>query len=355
MQNFNRDDFRRAALPSEAEIMADWPEDIERPAVSVACITYNHQEYVEDALRGFLIQKTDFPFEIVVHDDASTDDTPKILKRYADQYPNLIKLVLQTENQHSQGKRVTRLAIQYCTAEILAICEGDDFWVDDKKLSIQTKIMNANQDAAFIVHPCITLDQEENCQVAYTQGNEVRQFGAQDVLNTAAQFAPTSSYMFKRKVLDVFPAWLDSAPVGDFFIEMYSLKLGVGIYIPNVMSVYRTFSTGSWMDQRRNAKGSGLINYANKMNACFCRMQEDDFFKNLNFNIKKSAIHLELATGYLLNNDPDNFKEHIVKSHLLSPGSSLIQKVFMMLRWFPAMARLLFKCKRQLNLFFKLA
>jgi hypothetical protein len=162
--------------------------------------------------------------------------------------------------------------------------------------------------------------------------------------------------MFKRKVFESFPAWINDAPVGDFFIEMYSLKLGVGLYIPNVMSVYRTFSAGSWMDRRRKTGGgASLIDFAQRMNTCLTRMQEEDFFKQLNFNVKKSAIHLELATGYLLNNDPDRFKEHIVKSHALSPASSLIQETFMMLRWFPAVARMLFKCKRQLNLFFKLA
>lgn len=356
MQNFNYDDFRKPRLPNEAEIMMNWQGDLSTPLVSVICITFNHQDYIEDALRGFLIQKTGFPFEIIIHDDASTDKTQEIIKRYAQDYPNLIKLVIQTENQYSQGKKVTACAVKYSNAEILAICEGDDFWIDARKLSIQTKIMRSNPGTAIIVHPCMTYDgDDKRSRVAYDKGNKTSRFDAQDVLNAAAQFGPTASYMIKRRVYDTFPDWLDSAPVGDFFIEMYSLSLGVGLYTPETMSVYRTVSVGSWMDRRRKAKGDALISFGQRMNKCLDLMQKENAFAKLNFNVKRSAIHLELATGYLLNNNPRHFKKHIIESYKLYPDSSLIQRVFLALRWFPMTARVLFKAKRKYNAFFHLA
>ncbi|AFJ01907.1 glycosyltransferase [Methylophaga frappieri] len=92
-------------LRSQTEIMASWEGDLSSPVVSICCITYNHDAYIEDALEGFLIQETDFPFEILIHDDASTDRTADIIREYEAAYPNLIKPIYQVENQYSQGKK----------------------------------------------------------------------------------------------------------------------------------------------------------------------------------------------------------------------------------------------------------
>ena len=78
-----------------------------KPTVSIYCLTYNHEKYITDALEGFIRQKTNFPFEVIVHDDASTDNTAKIIKRYADKYPDIIKPIFQKENQHSKGVSIT--------------------------------------------------------------------------------------------------------------------------------------------------------------------------------------------------------------------------------------------------------
>jgi len=86
-------------LRSEAEIINDWKDDDRTPLVNVMCLTYNHEKYIEDALQGFLIQKTDFPFEVLIHEDASTDKTAEIIRKYEKLYPNIIKPVYQTENQ----------------------------------------------------------------------------------------------------------------------------------------------------------------------------------------------------------------------------------------------------------------
>lgn len=346
MKNFNYDEFRLRKLPSEAEIMLKWQGDPSKPLVSIICITFNHQNYIEDALRGFLIQQTDFPFEIIIHDDASTDKTQEIITRYTREYPDLIKLVIQTENQYSQGKSIS--PHKFSHAEILAICEGDDFWIDNQKLSIQTKLMLADQGTAFVVHPCINYrSHAKKNKVSRYWGDKVRRFNAQDVLNVAMGFAPTSSYMIRRRVYDIFPSWLDGASADDFFIEMYSLSLGAGLYTPEVMSAYRTPSVGSWTDRRRKAKGNVFISSAQKMNNYLDLMQQEEIFAGLNFDAKKSAIHLDLATGYLLNNNFRGFKKHIVESHRLCPNACLLQRVFWLLRWFPIANRMLFEAKRR--------
>ena len=86
----------------EEEITKDWGQwDVTKPLVSIRCITYNHENYISDALDGFLMQKTTFPFEIVVHDDASTDSTADIIRQYEEEYPNIVKPIYQTEDQNS--------------------------------------------------------------------------------------------------------------------------------------------------------------------------------------------------------------------------------------------------------------
>ena len=95
--------------------------------VSIICNTYNHEKYIAHALESFLMQKTDFSFEILVHDDASTDSTPDIIRAYVEKYPNIIKPILQTENQTTKGVYVTQ-AFQFSRAKgkYIAFCEGDD-------------------------------------------------------------------------------------------------------------------------------------------------------------------------------------------------------------------------------------
>lgn len=120
---------------------------MDEPAVSISCITYNHEPYIRDCLEGFLMQKTNFPFEILIHDDASTDKTADIIREYEAKYPDVIKPIYQTENQYSKGVKVS-LVYNYPRAKgkYIALCEGDDFWTDPDKLQIQYDFMEANPD-----------------------------------------------------------------------------------------------------------------------------------------------------------------------------------------------------------------
>src|SRR6056297_2037532 len=115
-----------------------------KPLVSICCITYNHEKYIADALDSFLMQKTNFPFEIIIHDDASTDATPKIIDRYAKQYPKIIKPIYQSENQFSKGRKPLRdFVLPLIRGKYMATCEGDDFWIDDKKLEKQISFLES--------------------------------------------------------------------------------------------------------------------------------------------------------------------------------------------------------------------
>lgn len=114
--------------------------------VSIMCITYNHEPYIRQCLEGFVMQKTNFRFEAIVHDDASTDGTAAIIREYAEKYPDIIKPIYETENQYSKHDgSLRRIMDEACKGKYIALCEGDDYWTDPQKLQIQVDFMENHQ------------------------------------------------------------------------------------------------------------------------------------------------------------------------------------------------------------------
>ncbi len=139
-------------LPSPKRVTEHhWPEDT-KPVVSICCITYNHKDYIAEAIEGFLMQETTFPVEILINDDASTDGTADILRSYQARYPKLIHLVLQTENQYSKGNSILIKLLTMATGKYIALCEGDDFWICKQKLQKQVAFMEVNKNVTICFH-----------------------------------------------------------------------------------------------------------------------------------------------------------------------------------------------------------
>lgn len=119
--------------------------------VSVCCLAYNHESYIRKCLEGFLIQKTDFPFEILIHDDASTDGTEEIIREYEAKYPNIIKPLYEKENQWQKGRRGSAIFnFPRARGKYIALCEGDDYWTDPYKLQKQVDFLEANEDYGLV-------------------------------------------------------------------------------------------------------------------------------------------------------------------------------------------------------------
>lgn len=121
------------------------------PVVSIACMSFNHRNFIKDTLDGFLIQKTTFPFEVIIHDDASTDGTTEIIKKYEEKYPHIIKPIYQTENQYSKRVDIAKTFLfPKLNGKYLAICEGDDYWIDPLKLQKQVDFLEKNKDYGLV-------------------------------------------------------------------------------------------------------------------------------------------------------------------------------------------------------------
>ena len=136
---------------NEQDVMATWGNQ-RHPLLSIVCLTYNHAAFIKETLEGFIRQETNFPFEVVVHDDASTDSTAAVIREYAARYPHLIKPIYQRENQYSKGVPFSTRLFAQAGGKYIAYCEGDDYWTDPRKLQIQVDFLEAHRDYVMTYH-----------------------------------------------------------------------------------------------------------------------------------------------------------------------------------------------------------
>lgn len=137
---------------------------MDKPLVSICCITYNHAPFIRKCLDGFLMQETNFRIEILIHDDASTDGTDGIIREYAEKNPDLFFPLFETENQYSHGHQNDIDFFNYNRAKgkYIAYCEGDDYWTDPYKLQKQVDFMETHPDYSVCFHRCKHLDYTDN-------------------------------------------------------------------------------------------------------------------------------------------------------------------------------------------------
>ena len=219
-------------------------KEIETPLVSIVCDTYNHVNYIRQCLDGFLMQETNFPIEILVHDDASTDGTADIVKEYESRYPNLIKPIYQTENQYSKGVKVT-LEYQYSRAKgkYIAFCEGDDYWTDPLKLQKQVDFLESNPDCILTCHHYKIL----NGIAEDGSANWIRPISTFDLKYYIGSewFIQPLTVVFRAKILDLneYRKYECSKDVTLFY---YLLRHGKGYFFQDEMAVYRLHSGGTY-------------------------------------------------------------------------------------------------------------
>lgn len=228
--------------------MATWHRE-SQVEVSIVCAAYNQEQYIREALDGFLAQETSFPFEIVIHDDASTDQTAEIIRYYAARYPEIVKPIYQKENQYSRGGfKPSIYAAGFARGRYIALCEGDDFWICNEKLQVQFDAMERHPEIDFSFHSALLLQEGvSGSRIAWSyESNRVIAL-AELMTRYSSSFAPTASYFFRKNLIDQLPDWFYSqAPVGDFFIERYGALRGGALYIDRPMCTYREMTPGSW-------------------------------------------------------------------------------------------------------------
>lgn len=278
MNPFSLAEFREKKLPSEAEIRSSWTSP--PLLVSIVCTAFNHERYIEDAIRGFLLQKTDFPFEIVIHDDASTDNTRRLIEYYADAYPGLIKPVFQSANQYRLGKKPIPLAAGYAKAPYIALCEGDDFWTDDAKLQSQLNEMRKRPECDISFHAAKVLHPGGELTPVADYADQVSVIPAEAIISADGAFCPTASLILKREIFAHLPDWFyRSAPVGDYYYQVFGALSGGALYLPSAMAVYRSFATGSWSSSLARKDRNEIIAHAERTLGCLSELDRSTGYR----------------------------------------------------------------------------
>lgn len=211
--------------------------------VSILCLSYNHAKYLRQTLDGFLAQKTDFAFEILINDDASTDGTVEIIEEYKKTYPEVIKPVFQKENQYSKGLRnfMIRFLIPKAKGKYLALCEGDDYWVDSLKLQKQVDFMDAHPDHALCFHP-VNVIYEDKSRPDEVFPKKRPTLTVKNLLK--GNFIQTNSVFYRRQ--EKYEGMNLNAMPADWYLHLYHAQFGKIGFTNQVMSVYRRHPGGIW-------------------------------------------------------------------------------------------------------------
>lgn len=220
----------------------------EETMVSICCITYNHEKYIAEALDGFLMQETDFNYEIIIGDDCSTDATKSIIEDYCERYPGRIQLISYEENI---GAIKNMLYTQNSAkGKYIALCDGDDYWTNPKKLQMQVDFMQNHPDSSICCHYSRVID--ENGDLVYEDSDPIRlEFTFEDVLvgrknetRVCTMMMKNSDHLKHIKSQE----WFYNVYSADTFFKLYVLsKPRAKLYVlPEVMAVYRLHKDGVW-------------------------------------------------------------------------------------------------------------
>ena len=212
--------------------------------IDIILVTYNQEKYLADALQGFVLQKTSFPFVAVVIDDCSTDGTAEVLRHYETKYPDVIKAVYLSENYYSQGKSKQPFLEPYDSqSQYIALCEGDDYWIDPLKLQKQVDILDADSSLMGVFTNRCKVDAEGNVLEDRRVDNRYKEgrVSLRDFFNLKLIY-PTASVLYRntfRKERAQKYQHLQNAFLGDWTWWIVLHCFGDFYYLDDVTSAYR--------------------------------------------------------------------------------------------------------------------
>lgn len=296
--------------------------------VSVICITYNQVDYIREAIDSFLNQETDFEFEILIHDDASTDGTAEIVKEYADRYPEKITAILQKENQYSKGVKIsTTYIFPIVKGKYVALCEGDDFWTDNKKLQKQADYMEDHPECSMCIHDGWILSEDK--KIVFNSkplSRNPEKYGIREAIEGLGIKVVTNSFFYRAQYLqETYPHFMQIAPTGDYGRVVCMALKGYIYYMPEKMSAHRMLAKNSFSKTMGNGEKSQKKweIYLEKQTAM---MKELDTYTDYKYtDIIQRSLQKQKFNNYLLTRNKEKLSSEPYKSMLKK--SSLKQKL----------------------------
>jgi len=255
------------------------------PLVSICCITYNHENYIREAIEGFLMQKTNFFIEIIIHDDASTDGTSGIIQEYANKYPDLFITILQKENQWSKDIRPSPTYVwPRARGKYIALCEGDDYWTDPYKLQKQVDFLEANDDFVLVGH--LSQANYENQAKPPEVYHKIKRGVLRKKDIFPSYLLQVASVMFRHDVLKKIDL---SGIMGEHSMYILLSQYGKFKVLPDVMSVYRIHDKGASGTSTPQIAYPGQMEWISNLK----RVMGRDFFWGYHF--LSSKVHTYYA------------------------------------------------------------
>ena len=270
--------------------------------VSIVCCVYNHENYLKKTLESFVSQKTNYEYEIIVHDDASTDGSASIIREFENKYPKLFNCIYQVENQFSKGINIFNTYIKdILRGKYVAFCEGDDWWIDDKKIAKQTLYMEEHPGCTFCFTNAIMSNVQtgkERLMLPYDK-NEAKQMTNDGIYNTGQLakllFIPYASFFLPVQNYSKFPeSFFEKYFGGDRKTSLFSTSLGYAYCINEPMCCYHYGVRNSALTKKRKKEELAKIERSfvklnNNLNE-FTNFVYDDVFRESNLYYLRNIL-----------------------------------------------------------------
>lgn len=215
------------------------------PLLTIRCRTFNHVNFIRKCLDGFVMQQTTFPFVAIVHDDASTDGTADIVREYAEKYPDIIKPILQTENQYSKKDgSIGHILNAHTRGKYVALCEGDDYWTDPQKLQKQVDFMETHPEYSLVCSNATILSNGR--ELDWKRYDKSCDVPMKDVIVKRGSWIYTASMLYRSELMNDYPDYARECHVGDYPLSIHLALRGKVYFIAEKMVTYRFMTQGSW-------------------------------------------------------------------------------------------------------------
>lgn len=301
--------------------MADFPK------LSVCMITYNHENFIAQAIESVLMQEVNFDYEIVIGEDCSTDNTRNILLSYHNKFPDKIKLILHEHNVGGHENFIQ--TYKACKGEYLALLEGDDFWISPEKLQMQVDLMEKHPEFATCFHRVVAAVQDgdeyrimRSTHDDFYEASGKRHFTLKDFLDF--NFIPTGSTLFRNNLIKEFPSWIYDVTQVDWALQILYAQHGDIILIDELIGAYRIHPNGVWTSRDRYERNIERIKILKCIN------------KHLNYKYDKRMRTLISDTCYRIVNiaclrkDAGLMRRYLIKGFFEKPFNKRVKVTYLL-------------------------
>lgn len=268
------------------------------PQVSVCITTYQHADYIRQCVESTLNQVTNFPFEIIIGEDESSDGTREICKELAKAHPDKIRLFLRSRedvryiNGNPTGRHNFLETLKAARGQYIAFCDGDDYWTNPEKLQKQYDYMESHPQMSLSLHNAVEVDEDGNRRFVFPNIKKQSIVEPQTIIEKGGGYCATNSVLFRSSIIDDMPQWFVDAHVGDYSLYLLAIWHGKIGALPDVMSCYRSGHANSWSDFSNQAQNMHkYLASLKSMLFAFNKYSEQKYEKSIYMRIALEEIY----------------------------------------------------------------